>query len=240
MVQSINNKSAVNRSFQKTPRVVEIIGPAGAGKTTLFRALADYPGQIRLGNFPNVRNIFDAPFFIWYGLQLIPTFLRLHQHPSRRISRREFAWMSILNGWPFVLQKDVKKSDKVIVLDQGPVYLLAEMREFGPEYLKSKQAEKLWLELFSRWASTLDMIVWLDAQDIDLMERIRTRQQEHVVKNETAPKIFEFLARYRKAFDYVLSMLEANSPGLRVLRFETSVKRPRELVDNLLAEFNLS
>jgi hypothetical protein len=237
MVQIMNNGSRVDSNLQKKPRVVEIIGPAGVGKTTLFQALNKYQDQIHLGDFPNVRKIGDAPFFIRYGLQLIPHLHRIPKHTSRQLSRREFAWMSILTGWPFVLQDEVKKSAKVIVLDQGPVYLLAEMREFGPEYLKSKQAEKLWLELFCRWAGTLDMIVWLDAQDLDLLERIRTREQEHVVKNEPAPKVFEFLARYRKAFDYVLSMLEANSSGLRVLRFDTSVQNPREIVDHLLAEF---
>jgi hypothetical protein len=148
--------------------------------------------------------------------------------------------MSILTGWPDVLRNEIKKNAKVIVLDQGPVYLLAEMREFGPEFLRSKQAEKLWQDLFSHWAGTLDMIVWLDAQDLDLVERIRTREQEHVVKNESPRKVFEFLARYRKAFDYVLSMLEADSTGLRVLRLDSSVQKPREIEDRLVAELYLS
>jgi hypothetical protein len=235
----MNSGSRVDSNLQKKPRVVEIIGPAGVGKTTLFQALKKYQGQILLGDFPNVRKIVNAPFFIRYGLQLFPTLLRLPKKNSRKLSRREFAWMSVLTGWPFVLQNELKKSAKVIVLDQGPVYLLAEMREFGPEYLKSKQAEKFWWELFSQWAGILDMIVWLDAQDLDLMERIRTREQEHVVKNEPPLKVFEFLARYRKAFDYVLSMLEADSSGLRILRFDTSVQNPREIEDRLLAELYL-
>ena len=236
----MNIGSSVDINLQKKPRIVEIIGPAGVGKTTLFHALNNYQDQILLGNFPNVRNIINVPFFIWYGLQIIPPLLGIPKHNSRQLSRREFAWMSILTGWPVVLQNNAKKSAKVIVLDQGPVYLLAEMREFGPEYLKCKQAEKLWVELFSRWAGTLDMIVWLDAQDIDLIERIRNREQEHVVKNEPAPKVLEFLERYRNAFEDVLSMLEANSPGLRVLRFDTSLKNPGEIVDKLLGEFHLS
>jgi deoxyadenosine/deoxycytidine kinase len=130
----------------------------------------------------------------------------------------------------------LKKTTKVIVLDQGPVYLLAEMREFGPEYLQREEARKLWQDIYCRWAATLDLIVWLDAADINLMERIRNRDQEHIVKNETAATVFEFLARYRNAYDYVLYMLKAITPGLRVLRFDTSVRNPREIVDSLSAE----
>jgi hypothetical protein len=220
-------------------RVVEIIGPAGAGKTTLFKALSDYPDQIRLSDFPNVRRVTDAPFFIRYGLQLIPSLFRLYRRTSRQMSRREFAWMSILKGWPFVLQRAIKKNSQVIVLDQGPVYLLAEMREFGPEYLKSEDAEKFWRELYCQWAATLDMIVWLDAADIYLLERIRTRDDDHVVKNEAAPIVFEFLERYRRAYDYVLSKLESCTGGPRVLRFNTRTYTPGEIVDCLLAEFGI-
>jgi hypothetical protein len=228
----------VSNYIKKIPRVVEIIGPAGAGKTSLYHALDKYEDRIWLSDFPDVRKLTNAPFFVRYGLQLVPTILRLHQRSSRQLSRREFAWMSILNGWPYVLQRDVKKSNKVIVLDQGPVYLLAEMREFGPEYLKSQDAEKFWQELFCRWADTLDMIVWLDTTDINLVERIRTRDQEHVVKNSSASIVFEFLARYRMAFEDVLSRLEANKSGPRVLRYDTSKLPSNEIAAALLAEFS--
>lgn len=240
MVLLMNHTSNSGDNCLKTPHVVEIIGPAGAGKTTLCHKLGKYQNQIHLGNFPNVRKITDTPFFVWYGLQLIPTLLRLHQSTSRELSRREFAWMSILNGWSFILHRDVKRTTKVIVLDQGPVYLLAEMREFGPEYLRSKEAEKLWQELYYRWAATLDMIVWLDAADNNLLERIQARDQEHVVKNDPAQKVFEFLARYRRVYGSVLSMLETNKSSLRVLRFDTSKQQPGEIVDYLSAEFGFS
>jgi deoxyadenosine/deoxycytidine kinase len=233
----MNNPSNKDEQRQKIPRVVEIIGPAGAGKTTLYKALSGYPEQIRLSGFPNIRKAADAPFFIRYGLQLIPSLFRLNRRSSRRMNRREFAWMTILNGWPFVLKRDVKKSSHVIVLDQGPVYLLAEMREFGPEYLKSEKSENFWQELYGRWASTLDMIVWLDAAETTLMERIRTREKGHVVKFESAPRVFEFLEQYRKAYNYTVSALEGKNSGIRILKFDTSRQQTKEIVDHLLVEF---
>jgi thymidylate kinase len=236
----MNSAVVMDGHRQNIPRLVEIIGPAGAGKTTLCQALYNHQEQIRLRDFPNVHRVGDAPFFIRYGLGLVPTLLRLYRRNSRQLHRREFAWMSILMGWPFLLQKEAKKGSKVIILDQGPVYLMAEMKEFGPEYLRNQKSEKLWQSLYYRWANTLDMIVWLDAADDDLLERIRTRDQEHVVKNELASTVIEFLGRYRRAYEEILSMLEANTSDLRVLRIDTSRKQAKEIADYLLLEFGCS
>ena len=165
-----------------------------------------------------------------------PTLFNLSQHNSRKLTRREFAWLSILNGWPGVLQKELK-NNKTIILDQGPVYLLAELSEFGPEFLKRQEAEKMWQDLYSRWADRLDMIVWLDAPDTDLLKRIRSRDKEHVVKNESSETTFEFLAGYRKAYERTISNLSANHNNLKILRFDTSQKSPQEIANQLLFEF---
>jgi thymidylate kinase len=220
------------------PHIMEIIGLAGAGKTTLCEVLKTNPDKIVYIKFPKVRKIKDAPFFVWYGLLLVPTLLRLYNHTSRRLTEREFAWMVVLNSWPFILKKVMKKTAKVIVLDQGPIYLLAELRESGPEFLKSKQAEKLWREIYFRWATTLDLLVWLDAPDTILMERIRTRDHEHIVKNEPDSKVFEFFAHFRRDYDLIVGRLEAISPGFRIQRFDTCELKASEIADRLFADFS--
>ena len=135
----MNNSSVSTGSRQGGTRVVEIVGPAGAGKTTLSHGLDCFDKSIRLENFPDVRKVADAPFFISNGVKLIPSLLRLYRSDSRHLTRREFAWMSILVGWSSLLRKEARDGNKVIILDQGPVYLLTEMRLFGPEYLRQKQ-----------------------------------------------------------------------------------------------------
>jgi shikimate kinase len=219
------------------PRIVEIVGPAGAGKTTLYFALSFNNESIHPGNFPDVRKISAAPFFIWNGLRISPALLGLSRHNGRNLTLREFAWLSILYGWPGILRKEPKKN-KVVILDQGPVYLLTEISEFGPEYLGGQTAEDLWQELYSRWADALDMIVWLDAPDADLLKRIRSRDKGHVVKNESDETTLEFLNRYRKAYERIISNLSANHPDLKILRFDTTQMLPEEITNQLLFEFN--
>jgi hypothetical protein len=235
-MDSTNN----NMGKQTRCRIVEIIGPAGAGKTTLCNILIRIGGGIRLSNFPDVRKVTNAPFFISYGLRLIPSLIDIPQRCDRWLSRREFAWLTILHGWSSVLQRELKKNNDIILLDQGPVYLLTETSEFGPEYLRKKTAAKLlWKDLYSRWANILDVVIWLDSADVDLAERIRSRDKAHPVKDQSKETVFEFLVRYRRAYERTISHLLANDPGLKISRFDTSRTSPQEIACQLLLEFGI-
>jgi hypothetical protein len=198
--------------------------------------LGGYTGSIRLQHFPDVHKMTDAPFFLSNGLRSIPSLLPLYRSNSRQLTRREFAWMAILNGWPALLRKESLDGNKVILLDQGPVYLLAEVRLFGPEYLRQPAAEKLWHDLYERWSDTLHMIVWLDAAEDVLLDRIRNRRQEHVVKGEPAAVVYEFLQCYRVEYEFLLSILTARKASLKILRFDTGRQLPQDTVDQILSE----
>jgi hypothetical protein len=148
--------------------------------------------------------------------------------------------MTIMYGWPYLLQKEIKKSSRMIIIDQGPVYLLAEMREFGPEYLRADTAESFWQNLYGRWAGSLDTIIWLEAPDPVLLDRIRTREEDHVVKHETDSKMLDFLERYRKAYKFTVSALVAFNPDMRILKFDTSKQSAKEIVNSLVEEIGLA
>jgi adenylate kinase family enzyme len=219
-------------------RVVEVVGPAGAGKTTLCRMLDRYTESIRLENFPNVRKVAAAPFFISNGLPLIPHLLRLYRPGSRQLTRREFAWMIILSGWSALLTKEANKEGRAFVLDQGPIYLLTEMWLFGPEYLRQKAAEGFWEDLYDRWTATLYMVIWLDATDDVLFNRIRNRQQDHIVKTQPASVVYEFLNCYRNEYEFILSTLTKKKAALKVLKFDTGRQQPQNIVNQCLSELN--
>jgi len=218
-------------------QLVELVGPAGAGKSTLCRALTQQSLAIREANFPDVRKISSAPFYIWNGLPLLTTVTRSYRSgDNRSMSRREFAWLAILRGWPNILQKELKKNS-VIVLDQGPVSLLTELFEFGPPFLKDQAVKSMWQEIYGRWIKILDMIIWLDAENIDLLSRIRKRDKGHVVKNESDENVLSFLNRNRKAYKEIISRMSCNSNNLKILQFDTSQKSTKEIVNQLFLQF---
>ena len=234
----MNNTSNSSEQQPENKRVVEIIGPAGVGKTTLCQFLICHTESVRFDNFPDVRKIADAPFFVLNGLQIIPSLFRIYQPNSRQLTRREFAWISILNGWSIPLRKKLNEGNKITVLDQGPIYLLAEMRLFGPEYLMQKTAEGFWQDLYDRWRATLDMVIWLDAANDVLLDRIRSRQQEHIMKTRPAKEIYAFLDRYRTEYEFILSNLMAKKSSIKVFKFDTEQLEPQDIEKQFLSELS--
>ena len=229
------NRTASHGLSSGRSKIIEIVGPAGAGKSTLYRALQGSPECIHLGNFPDVRKWVAAPFYISNGIQLIPKLRRLSRSESRCLTKREFAWLSILHGWSDLLREESLHNGRAIVLDQGPVYLLAELLLFGPEYLRRSSAESLWQGLYERWSATLDMVIWLDAADDILLERIRTRQQDLVVKDRPAAEVYEYLDSYRTKYDQLLSILTAHKKALKIRCFNTGTLHTQNIVNELLS-----
>jgi hypothetical protein len=120
------------------------------------------------------------------------------------------------------------------LLDHGPVFKLATLHAFGPNWLRSASAHVWWEGLFQQWAALLDLIVWLDAPDAFLETRINARFQKHQVKGKSESDVRQFLARYRSSYQYVLSRLAASN-GPTVIQYDTSQATPDELVAGILA-----
>ena len=224
---------------REAPRVVEIVGPAGAGKTTLCQALLRSSARARRGSFPDVRSLNAAPFFLWNGLHVMPSIRRFSPRGSRRPTAREFAWLCILNGWPRVLQSEWGAQHQTALLDQGPVYLFSELRESGPLSFRSQRSNGTWQALYKQWAATLGAIVWLDAPDDILTQRIRAREKAHMVKAQPDRVVSDFIHRFRNAYEYTVSTFLSCNPSLLVLRFETSMHTPDEIARDVTAALNL-
>ena len=84
------------------------------------------------------------------------------------------------------------------------------------------------------WAQTLDLVICLDAPDAMLAARIRTRAKTHGVKNGTDQEIYEFLARYRRSYNHVISALTADR-GPEVLRFVADEEPVERIASEILA-----
>jgi thymidylate kinase len=219
--------------MRRRPLVAEVVGPAGAGKTTLLRALCQHDPEIRavLG----LRRLRYMPFLAGHAVLLLPTILRRYRN------REEFSWREIrmmvrLQAMHHVLGPNVLNNSAVTLVDQGPVYALARLHERGFENANSRHLKKWWDSVLTRWASTLNLVIWLDAPDAILAGRIDTRNKWHSVKGRPEQEAYRFLARFRTSYEQVIAEL-ATHGGPRVLCFKTDQEAPDQIADRVLAAF---
>jgi broad-specificity NMP kinase len=237
----MNKVLTVSTTVKRLPLIVELAGPAGAGKTTLAKALKQRSERILTCAPPYFRTIGHIPFFARNIILSMPTFFHLYQNNNGRwFTPREIAWLVTLKGWHRVLARQVSGNDKVIVLDQGPVFMLAWLYGFGPERLKSHIAKTWWDTMYKQWADALNIVIWLDTSDMTLVERIRARDVWHGVKEKSNSDACEFLARWRAANEQVLSALTAEAKGPKVFRFDTAQKCLDETVNRVLVLFDFT
>jgi len=230
--------TASNLATQKPLLIMELVGPAGAGKTTLSRTLRDRTPAIQIGSEIELQKIRYAPVFLYNFISLLPIFLRQLRY-SQSFTWDEIKYLVYLKGWSKVLMREAGAGDMVILLDHGPVFKLATLHEFGPQKLMADGSEKWWNKVFSQWASTLDIVIWLDAPDSVLEKRINSREQRHLVKGKTGTEVVHFLARYRASYEETLAKLKLNG-GPRLLQFDTSRTSIDQVADEILSAMNMA
>lgn len=218
---------------RKDPRfIVELVGPAGGGKTSLTGALcASHEGtrfeQLRP---PYFRQVTDMPFFVRHTLPLVPLIAREYSgHQGRGLNRTEIALMVILGGWSSVLTQQASNLNAIALLDQGPVSMMSYLRVHRPGLPTGKVTQEWWNAMFRRWADTLDLIIWLDASIPTLIERVVTRDDWHPIKTLPGQAAADLLTHYQAVYEQVIPALAAEASGPQVLRFDTETKSTDQL-----------
>jgi shikimate kinase len=224
--------------MQRPFLIIELVGPAGAGKTTLSRVLTHRNPKIQIGSDIELRKTKNAPVTLRAIMSLLPIFLRQLRY-GRRFTWDEIKYLIYLMSWSEILRQDVADGAPAMLLDHGPVFKLATLNEFGPENLKTDEFEIWWNSMFKQWASTLDIVIWLDAPDLVLEQRINSRDQRHVVKGRTEAEVVHFLARYRTSYEEILAKLKTDG-GPRLLQFDTSRTSIEQAADEILSAINIS
>jgi len=224
------------------PRIVELVGLAGAGKTTLAQALRQCNKRIWIGEHPYFRKLDQFPFFAWNTALMLSTFTRLYSnnHHGRWLYPREMVGMVILNGWYRVLRRQTFISNKIYVLDKGPLMILAQLRIFGPNCINNNEsAEKWWYYIYKQWASTLDLIIWLDATDAILLDRVRKRRKWHSIKGQTDDQAFALNARFRSEYEQLISLFTAGADSPKVIEYDTGLDSLDKVIEKTLIAFGL-
>jgi len=224
--------------MKKRPFFVELIGPAGSGKTTIVKTMCQENKNIVKAPKPTYRYARNLPFFIRNALPLMPVLLR--QRPnSKWPTYRQIWWMIYLNGWYHTLSRQTSNGCILKVMDHGPLYMLTSLLEFGPEITQGQDFRKWWDRMLRQWASFLDMIIWLDAPNSILVKRINTRDTWHVVKEKPEQEMHEFLFRYRISLEQIISLSKAHNNCLRVLHFHTDQETPEQITNKILCAYEM-
>ncbi len=221
-----------NTARQHRPLAIEIVGPAGAGKTTLLRELQRRHPEIVAGIHQS--RVRYAPFLIRHALAFFPRYVCGYRH-DRWFTWSELRSMVYLEGWHRRLSQH---AGAVVVFDHGPLFQLVTLGDFGPELTKSR-AYRAWLDrMFTRWAATLDAVVWLDAPFSILAERIHERDRWHVVKGKPQREVYDYLARFRQSYEEITDRLTALA-GPTLLRYSTERQPVNQIADHVLSELGL-
>jgi hypothetical protein len=212
------------------PLVVELAGPAGAGKTTLARALVvDSPAT--------TTGVQVGPLSLAAGLgSAVPRLAAARlSAPGRWWTRDELRSLAYLRAWRHAVGDGDGDGDGVglLVLDHGPVFRLASLAAFGPPMAASPAFAALRAGLAEDWGRLLHAVVWLDAPDEVLLRRIDGRTQQHRIQHVDHTEGARFLARYREAYRTTLALVA--DAGARVVEVDTTARTPAELAADLRA-----
>ncbi|HKA60149.1 MAG TPA: hypothetical protein VKD28_16150 [Gemmatimonadales bacterium] len=207
--------------------VVELIGVAGAGKSSIASALVRLDERIRAR--PRVHN----GTYVATVPTLLPTFVSLHW-PPRRVLTKEMKRILRVHALHRLVRTASVPGGGLILFDEGPLYMLARLLVFGGPGVQTRAFARWWHGAIALWAHTLSAVVWVDAPDSVLAARLNTRAQSHRLRGASEPAMRAFFASYRDAFRRVLADLEtAGAPAPWIV--STDITSVQDAADAILA-----
>jgi thymidylate kinase len=223
VVEPLTNMRAPSRRTL----LVELVGPAGVGKSTLASGLrARQPERCAafgLWGLPR-RHLFAS------AIVLLPALAGAVLAGSRfRVA--EVAQLVRLGALRRAVRSAERRGVRLIVLDEGPVFGLTWLSLC---HAADGDAERVALRTTAlhEWASLLTAVVYLNADDPVLVQRIRTREKPHPVKDRPDEEINGFTARFRRAFEQVIAHMTSVAP-VPVLSMRTDSRAAAELTQQV-------
>ena len=210
------------------PRIIELVGPAGVGKSAVTEELARVPGVL-------CTSVWQVPLtaLAWATACTLPSASMLIRRAGAPLSR-ELRHIARLRALLDFLDRDDLSAYRYIVLDEGPIYTLAWLRVIGHPVFRDYRTDSWRHYTAGLWAAEIDEVVLLDASDPVLARRLRARQKQHVMAHETDRAITAFSMRYRAAFNDTISLMRQHG-RFAVRDFRTDHDSADTIAEHILA-----
>lgn len=231
MVTTLNTTEPAHDVRTSVTMTTEIMGPAGSGKSSLLDEWRQQDELVR--PLVSCKQLASLPGCALDVLRLLPL-VAAQTATRQRLGWREIKQMVRTSSWRHVVARASCKQPRVLVADQGPLYTLAWLRACGSSACRTVRFERWWHKLATDWASRLDAVVFLDAADDVLLERIRGREKDHRIKQRSSDEMLEYVNRFRDAHARLADVLSGQG-GPRVFQFNTGEHSPHEMAQSLAA-----
>jgi deoxyadenosine/deoxycytidine kinase len=224
------------RPTARTFDVIEVVGVAGAGKSSVTRALAETTDLHAVSRNRSARNV---PMYLAGAAAMAPILVHARStdfacwrgcnkmvrlRSSRSIARRHQR-----HG----RARPKRRACSGLIFDQGPLFLVSALdRDHRPGTASDRYARWRASEL-RHWQRTLDLVVVLDGDDDVLLDRIKSRRKPHQVTSLGDRSARRWLADARSRIDEVLA--EITSPTVTIARVDTSTAPLQGTVAEVLA-----
>jgi ABC-type cobalamin/Fe3+-siderophores transport system ATPase subunit len=205
--------------------LVELVGPAGAGKSTVFESLLAR-GQAIQGR-PTLRKRKYAGAVAVNVVGALATLVR-QGVIGRDVSTEQVRMMMYLQTLPRILA-GFSAGATAIVFDQGPLFFLTRPS------LMDKRLATWRSRMLDTWAPLLDIVVYLDAPDGLLRERINTRGKWHALRGAESASALDVLTASRRVYQHAVGELAARGQGPVTLRFDTSTRSAEDIAGTILS-----
>ena len=222
--------ASVGRTAKPRPLVVELVGVWGAGTSSLVKSLVVRDESVRAA--PPVWSLPRTLLAIG-GLQVLATAARALPG-GRRMGWKESRQLVRLRALYHHLEL-LRQEGRIVVVEDGPALILSWLRA-AARRPANEDVAPWWSTVVRRWARSVDIVVFLDAPEHVLAERVLAREQDNPFKDRPETELTEVLERSREEYVRVLSELR----GLRgptMLAFRTDQQSVAEITDELLAAF---
>jgi shikimate kinase len=230
-----SSKKALGSIIYKRPYIIEMVGVAGTGKSTLRKAIMQRNKRFKY--FDLRGSISYIPFLFKLTLIWLPLYLIKYRH-TRWFTMQEIRNIGYLDTWISRIRYKSQLNNDIYIIEPGSVYWLSCLRGNGPEITKHPRFQN-WLKYeFQHWASALDAIIWLDAPEAVCLQRVHIRDQWHQFLEYSDESALEELCYFQKKYAELVPEMASQYP-IRVFKFRSDQISTQEMVEIIFSDVEL-